>query len=397
MSGNKKILIYFKKIGPYHWARLLALSRHAELYIFTSAPSSDDNNDDEIAYPVLDSSGQLKTFYLSNPGHFKSAAHWEKLDHLSPDFALLGAWSDPIALELLRWCRKKRLSALVMSDTTLPDKWRLPLLEKAKGALIRSYSGALVAGTCQESYIRGLGYPGPIEKGYSAVDNDLFRLGAAKARQSLAGIRRELGLPEYYFAVPARLVHEKAIHTAIEALGLADKNGMDGRWCLAIAGKGPLRKKLEDLAAKLGLKNRVSFMGSVNYDNMPAFYALAAATVLPSKSEPWGLVVNESMASGTPVVVSSICGSVKDLVRHGENGFVFEHGDVSALAAHMLALSENAALGQGMGQAGQQTISDWGLDRFVRATLTLAESIDGREVPKLGLWGNFFLWNLARI
>ena len=73
--------------------------------------------------------------------------------------------------------------------------------------------------------------------------------------------------------------------------------------------------------------------GFKQYPELPLYYGLAGAFVLPSLTEPWGLVVNEAMAAGLPVVVSDRCGCASDLVRPGENGFAFDPCDIEQLAA----------------------------------------------------------------
>ena len=96
-------------------------------------------------------------------------------------------------------------------------------------------------------------------------------------------------------------------------------------WPLLIVGDGPLKPELEQMSRELGLTGRVHFRGYLSADAMAPFYALASAFILASSySEQWGLVVNEAMSAGTPVLVSRVCGSAADLVVDGETGFKFD-------------------------------------------------------------------------
>jgi glycosyltransferase involved in cell wall biosynthesis len=117
-----------------------------------------------------------------------------------------------------------------------------------------------------------------------------------------------------------------------------------------LSGAGPLEADLRALVAAAGLGSRVVFPGFLQYGDLPACYGLAGAFVLPSGSDQWGLVVNEAMAAGIPVLVSSRCGCTPELVRPGENGFTFEPGDPVVLAGLLQRVAgmqpeERAAMG----------------------------------------------------
>jgi glycosyltransferase involved in cell wall biosynthesis len=121
---------------------------------------------------------------------------------------------------------------------------------------------------------------------------------------------------------------------------------------LVFAGDGAQRAELENEAAQLNISDKVRFLGFVNQSQLPKLYKSADLMVIPSRYEPFGLVVNESMLCGCPVIASDRVGAVRDLITPGETGFVYPQGDVEALAntirqaladpAHLNALRENA-------------------------------------------------------
>ena len=125
-------------------------------------------------------------------------------------------------------------------------------------------------------------------------------------------------------------------------------------WHLVLLGDGELRGELERRIALPDLAGAVILRGFRQYDELPAFYGLARAFVHASTTEQWGLVVNEAMAAGLPVLVSARCGCAQDLVRNGVNGFTFDPYDVEELAGLMQRV---AAMTEGqrraMGQASQ--------------------------------------------
>ncbi len=114
------------------------------------------------------------------------------------------------------------------------------------------------------------------------------------------------------------------------------------------------------------------FAGFVQYDDLPAYYALADALVHVSTVDQWGLVVNEAMASGLPVVVSDACGSAPDLVQNKGSGIVVGALDVAALVDALVTLAGDAGLRVRMGRASLEVIKIWGLPRFVGAMLEAA-------------------------
>jgi glycosyltransferase involved in cell wall biosynthesis len=93
---------------------------------------------------------------------------------------------------------------------------------------------------------------------------------------------------------------------------------------LVLVGDGPLRHRLESQVLEAGLEPCVRFAGMKSTSELLPYYAFAHAFVLPSRREPWGLVVNEALAAGLPVIVSNRCGCASDLVAHGSNGFLFD-------------------------------------------------------------------------
>jgi glycosyltransferase involved in cell wall biosynthesis len=110
-------------------------------------------------------------------------------------------------------------------------------------------------------------------------------------------------------------------------------------------------------------------------DDLPSFYGLAEAFVLPSESEEWGLVVNEAMACGVPVVVSSKCGCAPDLVRPGVNGFQFNYDNPEELAMRMIEIGSQPDLARKMGRSSLEMISKWDWTLFLRNVECAVESV----------------------
>lgn len=127
-----------------------------------------------------------------------------------------------------------------------------------------------------------------------------------------------------------RLVDLKGVDILLKALPKAADVELE------IVGDGPLRSRLEALAAGLGIGPSVRWQGQLKPGEIPARIAQADVLVLPSRKDGWGAVVNEALMTGTPVICSSACGA-GDLLRHDWLGCVFPAGDVAALRAAMIS------------------------------------------------------------
>ena len=121
----------------------------------------------------------------------------------------------------------------------------------------------------------------------------------------------------------------------------------------------------------------MTIAGFVNQRELPSWYAAADTLVLPSDSrETCGLVVNEAMAAGLPVVVSDAAGCSPDLVRSGENGFTYACGDVAALTDRLTSIVALGPEGRThLGKRSRDIVTQFGIDVAVRATEASVRSV----------------------
>jgi glycosyltransferase involved in cell wall biosynthesis len=281
----------------------------------------------------------------------------------------------------------------MMSESTAWDEPRVLWKEWIKGRLVKRCAAGLVGGTPHADYLARLGMPRDrIFLGYDIVDNDYFSAKAAEVRGQEEEFRKRLGLPGKYFLASARFIEKKNLPRLMEAYAryrqLAQPNAPSAlkldatsrclrgsasprepaasseSWDLVLLGDGPLRESLNQQLSNLNLAQHVHLPGFKQYDELPAYFGLAGAFVHASATEQWGLVVNEAMASGLPVLVSRRCGCATDLVREGGNGFTFEHDNVEAIANLMLKISTPGFPLADFGAESRRIISSWGPERF---------------------------------
>ncbi|WP_059413850.1 glycosyltransferase family 4 protein [Cupriavidus basilensis] len=148
-------------------------------------------------------------------------------------------------------------------------------------------------------------------------------------RQRLS--HRADGKPVFLYV--GRLSEEKGLDTLLVAF--AGLRGQLPAATLRMVGTGPLAGTLRQMAASLGIEDAVELVGSKQDEELSQEYYRALCMVLPSYSEPWGLVVNEALSHGCPTVASDICGCVPELVLEGETGFAVPVRDAAALQAGM--------------------------------------------------------------
>jgi 1,2-diacylglycerol 3-alpha-glucosyltransferase len=111
--------------------------------------------------------------------------------------------------------------------------------------------------------------------------------------------------------------------------------------------------------------DRIEFMPFLSQKQLKRYYKKASALILPSYSETWGLVINEAMASGLPVLVSTKCGCADTLVQNGTNGFTFDPFNEESMKRAILGyINAGSELREQMSDMAHKIISNWGLERF---------------------------------
>jgi phosphatidyl-myo-inositol dimannoside synthase len=156
-----------------------------------------------------------------------------------------------------------------------------------------------------------------------------------------------------------RLIERKGQHHLIDAVKRLADQGIDVE--LDLVGTGDARSVNEAQAARLGLRNRVSFSGYVSREEIARHYAAADVFVLPSYNEGMSVALLEAMASGLAVVVTPT-GGTSELVEPDVNGLVFDWADVDRLVSHLRRLAQDRSLVRRMGQAARQRASDFSWD-----------------------------------
>lgn len=390
-------------MGHYHHARIEAFARRASMRV-TVIELCDTSEFREFKLgAVQDPNYETVTLYRDR--HFSEIsptascrAIGSALDDLKPDLLLVQGWSDTYALAPLCWAAHTGVPAVVTSETQAIDAPRHSWKEWVKKRVVNRFASALVGGSAHVKYLESLGMDsGRIYTGYDVVDNDHFARGACEARQDAAGYRRRLGVPERYFLASCRFIPKKNLARLLH--GYADyrlQAGADA--ChLVLLGDGPLRPDLEAIRRDLALQDWVSMPGFKPYHELPAYYGLAEAFVHASSTEQWGLVVNEAMAAGLPVIVSNRCGCAPDLVHAGHNGITFDPYDVSALTAALHRMAADTEVRTSMGAESRKLIANWTPEQFADGLEQAVEAAaNALHARRRSLAERVLLWTLLQ-
>jgi glycosyltransferase involved in cell wall biosynthesis len=235
-------------------------------------------------------------------------------------------------------------------------KWKRHVKRLAWPLLFRLADQVIVPSSGTRDLMRSLGLPDDrITLTPYVVDNDWWL--ARSAGVDRAALRASWGaLPDdTVILFCAKLQPWKRPSDLLRAFA---KSKME-RGLLVFAGEGPLRSSLQAEADALGVGGRVRFLGFANQTQLPAIYTSADLMVLPSMYDAFGVVVNEAMLCGCPVAASDHVGAARDLIEHGQTGFIYPCGDIDALAAVLQQAAENRGRLSEMGVAARARMESW--------------------------------------
>lgn len=375
-------MLLFVNYGPYHVARWRAANAYLAPRGVNLVPVQVAESEETYpwASPRATAGLPLVTLVPGKPywaiSPFRAAlAMYTFLRKADLAWAAIPGYARGEFLVALAYLKARGKVTVLLSDSTWDDSPRRRAWEWCKGHIVRRFDAALVSGTRAAAYANGLGLPANrIFLGYDVIDNQYFAAACRRIRTQAPAYRARYGLPPRYFLAVGRLVPKKNFAGLLRSYAQYRQGAGGSAWDLVLCGSGPLEGELRVLAEGLGINRRVHFAGFRQVDELPAFYALAKAFILPSfQGEQWGLVVNEAMASGLPVLISRTAGCAADLVQEGVNGFTFDPMDENSLSHLMDGFSSGQFDLPQMGEKSQHLIAEWSPRRFAENLwLTLA-------------------------
>jgi len=279
----------------------------------------------------------------------------------------LAGWGHPLLMVSLLFAAMRRIPVTIESDTqfdpTTPA-WRRVLKRLILPVLFRIPKLFFPAGTRQAAYFMSYGVnPEQIRIAQMTVDVRSIMAQVDRHRAEAAHVTR-VDQPVIFLYV-GRLESYKGIQDLLDAFVNLVRGGDNGR--LIIVGDGGLRGLVE---AAAGGHPSIEYLGRLTGEALFRVYSRANVFVLPSRVEPWGLVVNEAMAASLPVIATDRAGCVDDLVRDGETGYVVPCASPNCIADAMRIFTCQPDIAVTMGQRSRQMISTWTLGDEARILMT---------------------------
>lgn len=293
-----------------------------------------------VGYATLGLTRELRTFapdYLIVYGY----------NQLSQWLAFAYGWQHNIPFAL-----RSDSNALLDTGTS----WRNRLRRRLVGEIVRRAHAVLPVGTANREYWLRHGARGEqIVMAPYAVDNDRIARRVGRRAPARDGRCRLLYI--------GRLLPRKGVDLLIDAF---ERVRADVNVDLTIVGDGPDRARLIDRQSSAA-RAQTRWLGKLTNDQAIERMAQADLFILPSRYEPWGLVINEAMAAGLPVIADERAGGALDLIEPGKTGWTYEHGSVDSLSRTIRqAVGDRDRLAE-MGLAARSRIADW----------TIAATVDG--------------------
>ncbi|MEM5386567.1 glycosyltransferase family 4 protein [Paraburkholderia phymatum] len=259
---------------------------------------------------------------------------WEVLRARS-DLIVLPGYHRPEYWAMLAACIVTGKRRAVFCDSTARDRPKRLLTSVPKRVFFSLCDGYFGFGERSRDYLMSLG--AKADKIFIPCQAAALPVTFSRERALADRLRYRAGNPHVFLFV-GRLSEEKGITTLIDAFAGIAKRLPDPQ--LRIVGTGPLEGALREKVSELGMDHSITFVGSLQDEPLSREYYGATCLVLPSRSEPWGLVVNEALAHGCPTVVSESCGCVPELVHDGVSGYAFTAGDEAGLQRTLLKATE---------------------------------------------------------
>jgi glycosyltransferase involved in cell wall biosynthesis len=293
-----------------------------------------DGYDSEFIPNAARKPGAEHFWGFNNPGLSRRLSKWR------PDALLLFGYKWASHLRAVAWARSNKVPIIFRGDSNLigrPSPGLHVLLPLR--FLFAQFASFLYVGSANRDYFKTFGVPDrKLFFAPHSVNAELFDRNLPAYADETERLRSELGLGSKTRVVlfAGKLVSGKQPMELLEAfLKLRPVDTV-----LLFVGDGAEKERLQSVASNSGSaaeQTPVRFLPFANQSEMPSRYLLADVFVLPSRSETWGLAVNEAMHMGVPCIVSDRVGCQRDLVTHGETGWVF---DASVPAALEAAISE---------------------------------------------------------
>lgn len=317
----------------------------------------------------------------------------KKLDHINPDVVIAGAIAFPSGAAAVRWAAENKKKVIIFDDARPEDVKRNWLINAIKKIIYHNVDAILCPAPSHATGFIKWGFKNEeIFYGVDVVDNELFGI-------IDSGIHEHTETDEIlqpYLLAVGRQIEKKNWIDLIRAFVIYKKANIESSLNLVFIGDGPLHHSLVEVSES-EQRQDIIFIPFVLQYVLVQYYHQARGLILPSRyGETWGLVVNEAMAAGLPVLVSRECGCAQTLVREGINGWTFDPNNLKEMSDAIKKLDQlSPQQWENMSLSSAEIIKDWDLSRFSRGVIDALLYVSTRHKIKVGWLGTILLkfWN----
>ncbi len=375
---NLNVVIIHNIISPHTISLFRELAKKVDLTVFYCAEKEKNRRWKETPtgfnYKVLPNfsvklQGKDLFTYFINPTVFK------ELSSLKPDVVMLAGW-DLFAYQVaFIYCKLKKIKIILWSGSTKYEpSWRRTLASSLVRLIISASDAFVVYGQRAKEYLVELGAnKNKIFVSYNTTDIDKYEELCRKYLTNKLMLKKSLELTGkriilYY----GQLIERKGADVLIKAFARVKDKIAD--LALLIIGSGVYKDELVDLSTNLNSSD-VKFIDDPGDEQISRYYSVADIFVLPSREEVWGLVVNQAMVCGLPVIVSNVAGCSADLVKEGENGYVFRSGSVNDLTKKIFLILGNENKSREMGKVSHRIMDNFTPQKTVGGVLAAIKEV----------------------
>lgn len=298
------------------------------------------------------------------------------LEDIKPDIIMAGAIAFPSGALAVKWGQKHGTRIIIFDDSKNEFVQRSRFVNYIKKCV---YSG-----------VEAMFYPAPgwqktgeewgfksdsMFYGVDVVDNEFW-----------SRTRTDTTADESYFIAVGRQVPTKNFPLLIRSYFMYKTTIGRESYKLKLVGEGPEREKIENEVRDNELENEVEILSFKGQEELNRLFQNARALCVSSYSEPWGLVLNEAMASGCPVIATEACGATDVLIEEGITGYKCRVNDVESLATKMIQFHKLGEYRQSlMRQACIDKMNAWGLEKFASSGVAAIDYVTGIQKRKVSL------------
>ncbi len=324
---NRKVVIIHNIIAPYKVALFNELSKLIPNFEVIFVAEKEKRRDWEIDYKAIEF--QYTVLFrgsLDDLNNYSIARKtWTKLKELNPDTTIICDYSNIFGWSALFWAKINNSDLIFWLSSTFEDRKHSKIKEFLKHYFLKHFDIGLAPGSRTKYYYQTMGMDASkiINTGYG-VNNEYFLNAYNKYNREKYLLYEQLRIKnQNNFIYIGRFAQEKNLLTLIRSFSRLKNNN----WGLLLLGDGPQKENLQMYIKNNQLEDKVLLPGFIQQAEIVKYLITSNVFVLPSLSEPWGLVVNEAMLCQLPVIVSTKCGCQPELVQEGLNGFSFEPND----------------------------------------------------------------------